>query len=124
MIERRSVLQAFTRFLTTHHVQASPHDSDAALRAYSNCESATLSFAWQQGITALLEALEPDQSFGLEASIVDVAQHSGAAAAELLLRPLATLELFDMALVEAQAQLIQMLPEQLRRCSRCTCIRM
>lgn len=65
-----------------------------------------------QELSELLAATDPDQAYGLEVSVVDVARYSCSAAAELLSRPLAALELFDMALIEAQAQMLQLLPNQ------------
>lgn len=62
----------------------------------------------------MLEVPDPEHAYGLEVSVVDVARHSCGAAAELLSRPLAALELFDMALIEAQARMQQLLLNQLR----------
>lgn len=58
----------------------------------------------------MLTVPDPDAPCGLEVPLVQLAQQSCSVAAELLAAPLASLDLFDMALVEAQAQLLQLLP--------------
>lgn len=66
----------------------------------------------------MLAVPDPDQPCGLVVSVVQLAHQSCSVVAELLTATLASLELFDMALVEAQEQLLQLLPN---RCDGDSC---
>ena len=61
-----------------------------------------------QDLEAVLEQPDPDRSYGFEVSVVELAHRSFAAASQLLADPMINLELFELAAIEAQSQILQL----------------
>ena len=107
-MERRTLLNAFTSFLVDFHQVSDFFFPATQHRWLARGASHPCSPHVMQDLEAVLEQPDPDRGYGFEVSVVELAYCSFAAASQLLADPITNLELFELAAIEAQSQILQL----------------